>query len=355
MRRTAVRIGLAALALVLARPALPAETTKTLWSMTAFGSGDSFREPSDIEVDDAARLIYVVDAGSDRILVFDFEGGFRRAVGAKGQGPGEFMRPTGAGLVPGGGLAVADFGNNRIQVFDPEGKLVRTIAVTGARAADLVFSDGRFYTVPSFGYSGYSVTLGSEEKTLPLVNVLDDRGKKVAEISGAGFPETHPFVRAIKHRVCLALSPRGRFFLPHLAMNLVEVFERNGRKAGEFSRPLPFEPVVPALVDERSPEKGVVQMRASLDFVSIAARFGPDGNLYILTATDSLAKQLEKPADLRDPALRRVDVIDPDSFRVVRTIPCDPGALAFGLLDGERMVYVHEDAEGELVLKCVRY
>lgn len=355
MRASAVRIGLAATALVFLGPAWPRETTKTLWSLASFGSNDFFHEPSDIEVDNARRLIYIIDAGSDRVLVFDFEGGFRRAFGAKGQGPGEFLRPTGAGLLPGGGLAVADHGNNRIQIFDPEGTPVRSIATTDARVADLVVADGRFYTVPSFGSSGYSVTLASGEKTQPLVIVLDDQGKKISELSIADFPEPQPFVRAIKRRVSLALSPGGRLFLPHYALNLVQVFETSGRKAGEFSRPLPFNPIVPALVDERSPEKGVVQMRAKLDAVSLAARFGPDGRLYILSATDSLMKRLEKPADLRDPAPRRVDVIDPDSFRVVGTLPCDPGAAAFGLMDGGRMVYIYEDAEGELALKCVRY
>jgi hypothetical protein len=28
---------------------------------------------------------------------------------------------------------------------------------------------------------------------------------------------------------------------------------------------------------------------------------------------------------------------------------------AFGVPDGGRLVYIHEDAEGELTLKCVQY
>ncbi len=41
--------------------------------------------------------------------------------------------------------------------------------------------------------------------------------------------------------------------------------------------------------------------------------------------------------------------------QAVRTIPCEAGVIAFGVLDGGRLVYVYEDAEGELSLKCVRY
>lgn len=329
--------------------------SETLWSVTSFGTADYFHEPSDIEIDEAAALIYVVDAGSARVLVFDPQGRFLREIGRKGEGPGEFSRPTGACIVPGNGLAVADFSGNRIEVFDAAGKFVRSIKLTETRVADLVHSDGRFYTVPSFGRSGFAVTMGSDDQSQPLVMVLDEKGTKTAEISVPDFPETHPFIRAIKHRVSLALSPRGRLFLPHFAMNLVQVFERTGLKIGNFARPLPFKPMTPALVGERSPEKGVVQMRAELDFVSPAAKFGPDGKLYILTVTEAMAEIRKRNPGLKDPLPMRFDVIDPESFEVVRTIAGDPGITAFAVMDGGRLVYTYEDAEGELALKCVRF
>jgi len=357
MRKSAGRIGLIsmALTLALALPSFPSDTTKILWSKSSFGTNDYFHEPSDIEVDNARSLIYVVDAGSRRVLVFDFQGGFLRAIGRKGQGPGEFAKPTGMCLIKDGGIAVADFGSNRIQIFDSSGKFVRSITVTEARVADLVFSESQFFTVPSFGASDFAITMGSQDKGQPLVNVLDEEGKKIAEISVADFPETQPFVRAIKHRVCLALSPRGRLFLPYFAVNLIQVFEKTGEKIGEFSRPLPFKPVTPALIDQRSPETGVVQMRATLDLVSAGARFGPDGKLYILTGTESTQERLKKPPDLQGPVQTRVDVIDPETYQAVKTIACDPGVRAFGLMDGDRLVYIYEDAEGELTLKCVKY
>lgn len=344
-----------AMALAPALPSFPAGATKTLWSLTSFGENDYFQRPSDIEVDTARSLVYVVDAGSCRVLVFDLQGKFLRAVGRKGQGPGEFATPTGMCLTKDGGFAVADRDNNRIQLFGPDGKFSRSVTVKGTRVADLIIADGRFFTVPAHGASAYSLTMGSESDNQPLVTVLDDQGQTVLEISVADFPEKHPFVRAIKHRVSLALSPQGRLFLPFYAMNLVHVFDTAGNKKGGFSRPLPFKPTTPVLIEERSPEKGVVQMRASMDIVSAAGAFGPDGMLYILTATDSLTERLKKPADQRGPAPMRVDVIDPEGYRAVTTIDCDPGVSAFGVMGEGRLVYVFEDAEGELTLKCVRY
>jgi DNA-binding beta-propeller fold protein YncE len=355
MKKADFRVWLIPFALVLALPVLSMGATKVLWSVTSFGESDYFHEPSDIEVDQARSLIYIVDAGSCRVLVFDFQGKFLKAIGRKGQGPGEFARPTGICLIKDGGIAVADFGSNRIQSFDAAGQFIRSITVTEARVADLLFADGKFYTVPSFGASGHSLDMGSQDKSQPLVNVLDEQGKKSLEISVADFPETQPFIRALKHRVSLALSPEGKLYLPFFAMNLVHVFETTGKKKGGFSRPLPFKPIAPALIEVRSPEKGIVQMRADMDIVSAAAAFGPDGRLYILTATDSLTERLRKPADQRGPAPMRVDVIEPDNYLAAKTIDCDPGVKAFGVLGEGRLVYVFEDAEGELTLKCVRY
>ena len=355
MIRKTAWTGWLALAFWLALPAYSADATKTLWSVTSFGDGDYFQTPSDIEVDNARSLIYVVDAGSCRVLVFDFEGKFLRAVGRKGQGPGEFATPTGIGLTGDGGFAVADRDNNRIQLFGPDGLFARSVTVKGTRVADLLVIDGRFFTVPAHGASAYSVTMGSQADNQPLVTVLDGQGELVQEIIVADFPETQPFVRAIKHRVSLALSPQGRLFLPFYAMNLVHVFDTAGNKKGGFSRPLPFKPMTPVLLEVRSPEKTIVQMRADLDMVSAAAAFGPDGMLYILTATDSLSERIKKPADQRGPAPMRVDVIDPEGYRAARTIDCDAGARAFGVMGQGRLVYVYEDAEGELALKCVRY
>lgn len=355
MERFTLRLLLIASLLTLASPALPQPPGKVLWSVTSFGENDFFQEPSDIEVDRARSLIYVVDAGSSRVLVFDFEGRFLRAIGRKGQGPGEFVRPTGAGLVEGGGLAVADFGANRIEIFDRAGTFVRLAHVTETRVADLVEAGGRFYTIPSFGQSGYAVTMGSDAKSQPLVNVLDEEGRRVQTISTDEFPESQPFIRTIKHRVCLALSPQGRLFLTYFAANLIQVFEPTGEKVGAFARPLPFKPRTPILVGVRSPEKGIVQMRAELDFVSPAAAFGPDGKLYVLTVTEAAAQIRKTNPDLTGPYPMRIDVIDARTFRAARTIPCDPGVKAFAVLDGGRLISVCEDAGGELALKCVKY
>lgn len=337
-------------------PAHSANTIETLWSVSYFGEDDFFHQPSDIEVDRTQSLIYIADSGNHRIVVFDFEGKFIKTIGRKGQGPSEFASPTGLYILKNSQLAVADFGNKRIQLFDEYGNFMRSINTREVSVADLIFVDNKFYTIPSFGTTGYSLNMSSKEDTQPLVVVLDDQGNKLQEITVDNFPEPHPFIRAIKHRVCLAISPEGKLYLPYFAMNMIQVFNPDGTKVAEFERPLSFNPITPKLEQQRSPKKGVIQMSASLDIVSRAAQFGPGRYLYILSYKESFherMKGIKKREDLLPPPTQ-IEVIDADSHKVVYYMATDPGVKAFALMDKDRLVYIHEDSDGELILKCIQ-
>ena len=334
---------------------LEAKSGPVLWSFSSFGNQDYFHQPSDIAVDSGHQLIYVADSGNNRIAVFDFDGRFVRSIGREGQGPGEFSRPTGICILDDSRLAVADFGNNRIQIFDASGELEGVINTKEIRVADLLEAGGLLFTIPSFGISGYNLNMRLEESSQPLVEVLDMNGNELRRITTDRFPETHPFIRAIKHRVGVALSPQGKLYLPFFAVNLILVFDLEGELIGEIERPLPFKPIMPELQQQRS-SGDVIQMMARTDMVSQSALFGPDGLLYVLTYTDSLLERLKKakkPEEMA-PAPMRIDVIDPRTDKPVRTLDCEAGTRAFALLDSERLVVIFEDEEGELVFRCRR-
>lgn len=339
-----------------------ADEGNILWSVTYFGEAgeDYLYRPSDIAVDAAKSLLYVVDSGNNRVVVFDLDGKFVRTIGREGQGPGEFSNPTGACVFGESQLAVADYGNSRIQIFHHDGEFERNIVLKEVRAADVLVLDGLFHTVPAFGASGFNINMGSKAETQPLAIALDQNGEIVKEFRVADFPDTHPFIRALKHRVMLALSPDGRFYFPYANMNLIQVFDSDATKLEQFDRPLPFKAIKPELLSQKSGKaagQAVVQMRARMDMVSQAAHFGPDGYLYILTYTASLDQMRDEIEDPRDIALMpmRFDVIDPKSNTLLRTLDCDPGTRAFAPVDAGRLVYVHEDEAGDLVIKCVQY
>jgi len=326
-----------------------------IWTFTSFGEGDFFFRPSDIAVDPALKRIYVADSGNHRIAAFDFAGCYLKSFGQEGQGPGEFNRPTGICILPDFRLAVADFGNTRIQIFDRDGEFMKVITTHGIKAADIIIRDNLFYTIPNFGNSGFAMNLNSEETTQPVLTVIDFEGGKVRDFLVDDFPEKQPFVRALKHSVCMALSPEGTFYLPYRYMNLIQAFDPEGKKLAQFDRPLPFKPITPKLEKELR-EGNVVRMSANLDQVSQAAQFGPDGRLYVLTYTASFHKLSRATKDQEDtpPLPQRIDVIDAQSHKPVGTIACDSGLRAFSVMDTHRLVYIYEDSEGELVMKCIR-
>lgn len=70
-------------------------------------------------------FVVVDDRESIPLRVLDAEGGFVQRIGARGEGPGELMRPAGLQVDTEGRLLVGDAGRNRIHLFDPDGGFVR--------------------------------------------------------------------------------------------------------------------------------------------------------------------------------------------------------------------------------------
>ena len=332
-----------------------ADSGKTVWSLSYFGDNDFFHRPSDIEVDKNRSLFYIADTGNNRIVVFDFQGQFKKSIGSQGQGPGEFDNPTGLFIFEDGRIAVADYNNHRIQIFDRNGVFSKAIKTINARVADLIYVDDKYYTVSSYGVSGYQL-LRTEEKFQPLVTILDEEGTESGDIYVEDFPDTNPFIRALKHRVSLTLSPDKILFLPYFSIIKIQVFDLDGKKLGAFERSLPFKPILPKLLQQRTGE-GFIQMQASIDMVSQDADFGPDGLLYILIYTESFQKLMEGVSSPEERPLQkmRIDVIDPSEFKFIRSLDCDSNVRTFACMEGKRVVYIYEDESGELVLKCVEY
>ncbi len=89
-----------------------------------WGTGpDAFGRISALAVDPLGR-IWVVDAMSADIRVFDADGRPVRTIGRAGQGPGEFTLPMAIAPAPDGSMWVSDPRQGRIQSFDTAGALV---------------------------------------------------------------------------------------------------------------------------------------------------------------------------------------------------------------------------------------
>ncbi|MEO5825687.1 MAG: 6-bladed beta-propeller [Gemmatimonadales bacterium] len=86
--------------------------------------------------------LYVLDRGESKVVVFEPNGAVRRVVGnGKGEGPGEFSRPTSIAVAPSGDLMVLD--GNRVHVFDSTGQYRRVFKVTAAIPHQIRVAGGR--------------------------------------------------------------------------------------------------------------------------------------------------------------------------------------------------------------------
>jgi hypothetical protein len=100
----------------------------TMELQTVIGESDdpdkAFSQLSSFVVDDKGT-VFALDFKEQKIKVFDNEGQFVRALGKKGQGPGELQMPAGIHLSPGNELAVDDALGKKIVYFTKEGKYIR--------------------------------------------------------------------------------------------------------------------------------------------------------------------------------------------------------------------------------------
>jgi hypothetical protein len=108
------------------RPGLAVEFQEEL----SFGGDAEPKEavlyrPGDILVDEN-DLIYVSDYQDAMIKVFDPQGNFVRAIGRKGQGPGEFQSISAMRFLPDGQLLVFDQESRRTSLFDRAGSFIKS-------------------------------------------------------------------------------------------------------------------------------------------------------------------------------------------------------------------------------------
>lgn len=136
-----------------AAPALPATAAWRVDSVPQLqiGRADGGAEYQFVRIVGAALLsrgrIAVADGGASEIRVYDAAGGFVRADGRPGDGPGEYRQISALGVGPGDTIWVYDFGLRRFTFLNTGLMVVRSVTLSGDLGnvgAVAPLSDGSF-------------------------------------------------------------------------------------------------------------------------------------------------------------------------------------------------------------------
>lgn len=116
--------------------------------LRAMGGKEHLERPSGVAVSRDGSRLYVVDTGgvsneNHRVQVFDgLTGEFIKTIGKRGNEPGDFNLPLLASTDEQGNLYVMDSGNFRVQKFTSEGAFVSTFGKVGRNIGDFARPKG---------------------------------------------------------------------------------------------------------------------------------------------------------------------------------------------------------------------
>lgn len=128
--------------------------------LRAIGDARDLKRPSGVALSGDGGWLYVVDTGGvdseqHRIAVYDTRtGDLLRTIGKRGTAPGDMNLPLQAATSADGRLYVVDAGNFRVQSFDENGQVITTIGTIGRSGGQFsrpkgiaVDRDGNVYVV----------------------------------------------------------------------------------------------------------------------------------------------------------------------------------------------------------------
>jgi DNA-binding beta-propeller fold protein YncE len=188
---------------------------------------NGFTNPVAVAVARDGKTIYIVDRGDlanqdHKVVAFTPGGKERFRIGPRGEDHGRFNIPLAATVAGDGTLLVADSGNSRIQAFDPEGKFKFMFGGVGAEMGrfsrprgiatdgegNIYVSDGGFNNVQIFNAKG--------QLLMPL-------GRLSAQ-PGAG---NYSLIASI------AVDDSNRLFIIDHLFRKIEVFRRLSEEEGK--------------------------------------------------------------------------------------------------------------------------
>jgi hypothetical protein len=271
-------------------PRLALELVRKIGDVDTEDEHVAFNHPNDVAVDKDGA-IYVLDAGNTRIQKFGPDGRFLATIGRKGQGPGEFILPSGLDLDKDGNLVVGDTAQSRVHVIIDGGRDARSIVLKDERIYGLrCLSDGGFvgrastYVYPMRGQDTPKIVdmrlfrhLGPDGRVTASFGTLTDFGETMTNAAG-NTTET-------------AVGPGDALLVTYTAQNRVEKYGPDGRPLWRADRPLDYGTEVKKKGKFDTSGGGVSMTAPEMNKCSAGIAVDAKGRSWVLTYARQLRKE----------------------------------------------------------------
>lgn len=283
---------------------------------------------------DAQDNIYISDDSDTAIKVFDAQGKYLRAIGRKGNGPGEFELIYDMAFLPDGRLLVTDFQVRRTSFFTPEGQFQTSFQWKKNYSRVYLFTNSTI-TLNEFS--------ASEQGTELWVKVIDFSGEELLSFGKFTFPEMKRLqIEGGMIATSVPWSPASVFagdqkrqLLYHCLNNkyLIEVYNPEGKLIKKIDRPYEPVPVTGEDIQKYKSDSGVrpgslvAKLRDQMELPkvkTITERLLIDSNSNLWVQTNEEKKDGEK-------TFTAYDIFNPDGLYETRVwLDLTPGLFANG-------------------------
>ena len=228
--------------------------------------------------------IFIIGSFSNEISVFSYEGKYKKSIGSKGIGPGEFNWPCKTAFFQNGDMVISDIRNYRYQVLDKDGFFLYSHKEKQNNPME-VLVDNKDRIITSSSILGLAIEEGS-----PLFSIYD---RNFNLIENVDIMEPRDIMSAIflQSYYHIAKNKKNNIVVASLVENWIRIYENN-KLIKQIDRELPYK--------TKSVKSGVIKNGLHfIDYqpISNAVSLDNKDNIYVLRNADSKYWQKDKEDD----------------------------------------------------------
>ena len=221
--------------------------------------------------------IFVTGSNYDEISVFSYDGKYKKSIGSKGIGPGEFNAPGKIAFFKNGDMIIADTQNYRYQVLDKNGNFLYSNKEKKNIPIEVIV-DNKDHIITSPSMFGYAI-----EKDSPLVTLYDRKFNFIENIDKMEPREILSFIVQESYYQ-IANDSEDNIIVTSLVDNWIRIYKDN-KLSMQIDRQLPY---------KMKPFKSYVKKNihyVRYQPVSKAVSVDNNNNIYVLRNADKKYSQ----------------------------------------------------------------